>query len=103
LVPTTLDAAGAQVRQLFTNFTVVTRSAITPDPYGGSSRTTEFTAVSAIRGNVHGKLTVDLGYQTFDAYLMVANTQVLADDQCNSPADPRSHRALRSRILWALK
>jgi len=76
LVPTTLDAAEAQLRQLFTNFSVLNQSPITPGPYyGGSSRTTEFTAVSG-QTNVHGKLTVDIGYQTFDAYLMIANTQV---------------------------
>ncbi len=77
LVPTTLDAAEAQIRQLFTNFTVLNQSPITPGPYGGSSRTTEFTAfVPATQSSVHGKLTVDLGYQTFDAYLMTANTGV---------------------------
>jgi len=76
LVPTTLDAAEATIAQLFTNFTVLNRSQITPGPYyGGSSRTTEFTAVSG-QTNVHGKFTVDLGYQTFDAYLIVATTQV---------------------------
>jgi hypothetical protein len=54
LVPTTLDQAEAQLRQFFTNFTVLNRSPITPGPYAGFSRTTEFTAVSG-QTNVHGK------------------------------------------------
>jgi hypothetical protein len=77
LVPTTLDAAESSLRQqLFTNFTVINQSPITPGPYyGGSSRTTEFTASSLfLHGNVHGKLTVDIGPQVFDAYLWMSTT-----------------------------
>jgi len=75
LVPTTVDQADAFVEQIFTNFTVVNQSAVVVGPYGGPSRSTEFTAVwKATQNNVHGKFTVDLGYQTFDVHLTMANT-----------------------------
>lgn len=75
LVPTTVEQAEAAVEQIFTNFTLVTQSAVGVSPYGGPSRTTEFTAVWKATGNlVQGKFTVNLGYQTFDTHLMMANT-----------------------------
>jgi hypothetical protein len=75
LVPTTVDQAEAVVEQIFTGFAVVSQSAVSVGPYGGPSRTTEFTAVwNETHDAVHGKFTVDLGYQTFDAHLTMANT-----------------------------
>ncbi len=77
LVPTTVDQAEAMVEQIFTNFAIVSQSAVGVGPYGGPSRSTEFTAVwTQTHNGVHGKFTVDLGYWTFDAHLTMANTAV---------------------------
>jgi hypothetical protein len=74
-VPTAVEQAEAMVEQIFTNFAVVNQSAVGVSPYGGPSRTTEFTAVwKATQANVHGKFTVNLGYQTLDVHLSMANT-----------------------------
>jgi hypothetical protein len=75
LVPTTVEQAEAAVEQIFTNFTVVNQSAVVAGPYGGASRTTEFAAVwKATQASVHGRFTVNLGNQTFDVHLTMANT-----------------------------
>lgn len=77
LVPTTVDQAEAAVERIFTNFAIVSQSAVGVGPYGGPTRTTEFTAVwTKTHNDVHGKFVVDLGFQTFDAHLTMANTAV---------------------------
>jgi hypothetical protein len=77
LVPTTVDQAEAAVELIFTNFAIVSQSAVGVSPYGGPTRTTEFTAVwTATQSAVQGKFKVDLGPQTFDAHLIMANTAV---------------------------
>ena len=74
LVPTTVEQAEATVEQIFTNFAVVSQSGIVVSPYGGPSRTTQFTATwKATGAAVQGKFTVDLGTQTFDVHLEMAN------------------------------
>src|SRR5262245_45542922 len=45
LVPQTVEQAESLVEQIFTNFVVINQSAITASPYGGPSRSTDFTAV----------------------------------------------------------
>ncbi len=77
LVPTTVSQAETMVEQIFTNFAVVSQSAVGVSPYGGPSRTTMFTAVwNETRNEVQGTFTVELGYQTFDTYLTMANAAV---------------------------
>jgi hypothetical protein len=77
LVPQTVEQAEAAVEQIFTNFVVVSRSAVVAGPYGGPNRSTEFTAVwKATQAAVHGRFTVDVGAQVFAVRLMMANTAV---------------------------
>jgi hypothetical protein len=74
LIPQTVEQADAVVEEIFTNFVVVNQAPVVTSPYGGPSRTTEFTAVwKATGAAVHGRFTVDLGTQTFDTHLIMAN------------------------------
>jgi len=75
LVPTTIEQAESFAEQIFTNFVVLNQSAVAASPYGGPSRTTEFTAVwKSTQDPVQGRMKVDLGPQTFDVHMMLANT-----------------------------
>ena len=74
LVPQTVEQAEAVVEQIFTGFVVFNQAPVVVGPYGGPSRTTEFTAVwKATQAAVHGRFTVNLGPQTFDTHLIMAN------------------------------
>jgi len=70
----------AQVRNLFSNFTIVGQSSIGVSVYGGPTRTTEFTGLWLYnQTNRHGTFTVNIGTQTnpiIDRHLSMATPDI---------------------------
>jgi hypothetical protein len=82
VVPTTADGVEAILWKVVSNHQVVSQSQVVAGG-PGQEQTIEFTGVWNVTGhNVHGIYIAGVGPQVIQAYLIMANVEVWAADQC---------------------